>query len=120
LKIKSDVFLQFFRQNKNKYNVIFLFGHNDGLVDLLFRDTIKILEVDGNDPFSVSKIDARELKENPSILNDNLSTISMFGEKRYVLLDLLYNTLSKKMEETILDNIKEDNNHYYPHLYYQG
>ena len=113
MKINSDSFLQFFRQNKNKYNVIFLFGHNDGLVDLLFHDTIKILEVDGNDPFSVSKIDARELKENPSILNDNLSTISMFGEKRYVLLDLLYNTLSKKMEETILDNIKEDNNDYY-------
>jgi len=113
LKIKSDVFLQFFRQNKNKYNVVFLFGHNDGLVDLLFRDTIKILDVDGNNPFSVSKIDARELKENPSILNDNLSTISMFGEKRYVLLDLLYSTLSKKMEETILDNIKEDNNDYY-------
>ena len=113
MKIKSDSFLQFFRQNKNKYNVIFLYGHNDGLVDLLFRDTIKILEVDENDPFLVSKIDANELKENPTILNDNLSTISMFGEKRFILLNLLYSTLSKNIEKIILDNINGDNNDYY-------
>ena len=72
MNIKSDSFLKFLGQNKYKYNVIFLYGNNDGLVDLLFRDAIKILEVDENNPFLVSKIDASELKENPSILNDNL------------------------------------------------
>jgi len=77
LRVRVDNYLQFLKKNQNKYNIIFLYGYNDGLVNLLFRDTIKILGVDENNPFLVSKLDANELKENPSILNDNLSTISI-------------------------------------------
>jgi len=110
LKVRVDNYLQFLKKNHNKYNIIFLYGYNDGLVNLLFRDTIKILGVDENNPFLVSKLDANELKENPSILNDNLSTISIFKEKRFVLLNLLYFTFSKAIEKTILDNLNRQQN----------
>ena len=112
MKVNTDNYLQFLKQNKNKYNIIFLYGYNEGLVDLLFRDSINILDIDENDPFLVSKINANELKETPSILNDNLSTINMFGKKKFILLNLSYNSLTKKMESIILDNIKEDSDHY--------
>ena len=60
-----------------------------------------------NNPFLVSKLDANEFKENPSILNDNLSTISIFEEKRFVLLNLLYFTFSifEIMEEDYVSPI---------------
>jgi len=110
LRVRVDNYLQFLKKNHNKYNIIFLYGYNDGLVNLLFRDTIKVLGVDENNPFLVSKLDANELKENPSILNDNLSTISIFKEKRFVLLNLLYFTFSKAIEKTILDNLNSQEN----------
>jgi len=105
LRVKVDNYLQFLKKNHTKYNIIFLYGYNDGLVNLLFHDTIKILGVDKNNPFLVSKIEANEFKENPSILNDNLSTISIFKEKRFVLLNLLYFTFSKATEKIIIDNL---------------
>ena len=111
MRVRVDNYLQFLKKNHNKYNIIFLYGYNDGLVNLLFRDTIKILGVDENNPFLVSKIDANEIKENPSILNDNLSTINMFGEKRFVLLNLLYFTFSKAIEKTIIDNLNHPQNY---------
>ena len=46
------------------------------------------MSVDLNDPFSVSKIDGDTFKDNPSILNDNISTVSMFSDKRIVILDI--------------------------------
>ena len=110
MRVRVDNYLQFLKKNHNKYNIIFLYGYNDGLVNLLFRDTINILGVDENNPFLVSKIDASQLKENPSILNDNLSTMSMFGEKRFVLLNLLYFTFSKATEKTIIDNLNHPKN----------
>ena len=110
MRVRVDNYLQFLKKNQDKYNIIFLYGYNDGLVNLLFRDTIKVLGVDENNPFLVSKLDANELKENPSILNDNLSTISIFKEKRFVLLNLLYFTFSKAIEKTILDNLNRQQN----------
>ena len=110
MRVRVDNYLQFLKKHQNKYNVIFLYGYNDGLVNLLFRDTIKILGVDENNPFLVSKIEANELKENPSILSDNLSTISIFEEKRFVLLNLLYFTFSKATEKIIIDNLNHPQN----------
>ena len=110
MRVRVDNYLQFLKKNQNKYNIIFLYGYNDGLVNLLFRDTIKILGVDENNPFLVSKIEANELKENPSILSDNLSTISIFEEKRFVLLNLLYFTFSKATEKIIIDNLNHPQN----------
>ena len=110
MRVRVDNYLQFLKKNQNKYNIIFLYGYNDGLVNLLFRDTIRILWVDENNPFLVSKIEANELKENPSILSDNLSTISIFEEKRFVLLNLLYFTFSKATEKIIIDNLNHPQN----------
>jgi len=77
---------------------------------MLFHDTIKSLKIDENNPFLVSKIDGNELKENPTVLSDNLATITMFEEKKVVLLNLLYTTITQTIEKLITDNITQKNN----------
>ena len=77
---------------------------------MLFRDTIKSLKIDENNPFLVSKIDGNELKENPTVLSDNLATITMFGEKKVILLNLLYTTITQTIEKLISDNITQKDN----------
>ena len=77
---------------------------------MLFRDTIKSLKIDENNPFLVSKIDGNELKENPTVLSDNLATITMFGEKKVILLNLLYTTITQTIEKLISDNSTQKGN----------
>ena len=72
---------------------------------MLFSDTIKSMKIDENNPFLVSKIDGNEIKENPTVLSDSLATISMFGEKKVILLNLLYTTITQTIEKLIIDNL---------------
>ena len=102
----------FFYENtlKNKFeniNIIFLYGTNIGLVDLIYKKTLEILEINTNDPFSVSKIDGNEFKENPSILCDNLRTLSIFSSKRYILLNLMNISVNKNIESIILKAVNK-------------
>ena len=106
----ANQYLQFLNKNYNNHNIIFLYGTNNGLVNILFSDTIKSLKIDENNPFLVSKIDGDELKENPTVLKDNLATITMFGEKKVILLNLLYTTITQKIEKLISDNITQKDN----------
>ena len=110
MRVYANQYLQFLNKNYDNYNIIFLYGSNNGLVNLLFRDTIKTLKIDENNPFLVSKIDGDELKENPTVLNDNLATISMFGEKKFIVLNLLYSTITQTIEKLIRDNITQKDN----------
>ena len=67
----------FYENNlKNKLeniNIIFLYGSNIGLINLIYKKTLEILKIDINDPFNVSKINGDEFKEKPLILNDNIN-----------------------------------------------
>ena len=112
--MKIDPF--FYEKNlKNKFenvNILFLYGTNIGLVDLIYKKTIKTLEIDINDPFSVSKLDGDEFKDNPSILYDNANTLNVFSGKRFVLLDLTHISINKKLENIILETVNIKSNNY--------
>ena len=110
MKVNANQYLQFLNKNYYNYNIIFLYGTNNGLVNLLYRNTIKNLEIDENNPFLVSKIDINELKENPTVLGDNLATFNMFGEKKFIILNLLYSTITQTIEKLISDNITQKDN----------
>ena len=112
MKISSKSFEHNLRGNLQNLNIIFLYGTNIGLVELLYEKALKMLSVDKYDPFSVSKIDGTEFKENPSILSDNICTLSIFSQKRYILLDLMYISITKNIENIILEAIEkiDDNN----------
>ena len=100
-------------RNKSKdINIVFLYGTNAGLVDLMYKKTLEVLKVDTNDPFNVSKIDGNDFKNNPSILHDNINTLNVFSDKRLILLDLMHISINKNLETIILEAVKIENNNY--------
>ena len=107
MKINSKYFEYNLRENIQNFNIIFLYGTNVGLVELLYKKALKILKVDTTDPFSVSKLDGTEFKENPSILHDNICTLNIFSQKRFIMLDLMYISITKNIENVILEAIEE-------------
>ena len=78
MKIKSNFFENNLKTNSKNINIIFLYGTNVGLIDLLYKKTLEILEIDTNDPFNFSKIDGDNLKDNPASLFDNICTLVCF------------------------------------------
>ena len=112
MKIKSENFEDYLKNNYKKNKIIFLYGSNFGLVELLYNKSIKLLNINIADPFNVSKINGEDFKENPFILIDNINTLSIFSEKKFILLDLLHITINKNIENIILDTVvKEDLNY---------
>ncbi len=112
MKINSDYFLENLKTNFNDVNIIFLYGNNLGLIEILYKEVLDILKININDPFSVSKIDSEEFKDHPWVLLDNVSTLSMFSEKRYVLLDIMNISITKDIENIILKTIEKEDNNY--------
>ena len=100
------------KNNLENINIIFLYGTNIGLVDLTYEKTLEILEININDPFSVSKLDGDEFKDNPSILHDNINTLSVFSKRRFILLDLMHISINKSLENIILESVKTENRNY--------
>jgi DNA polymerase III subunit delta len=113
LRVKSENFLSSLKKSINSNKVLLLYGPNLGLINLLYKKTIDILSIDSNDPFNVSKIDGTQFKDNPSVLNDCISTFSISKDKRTVLLDLTYVKINKTIENSILSSLNEKNNDYF-------
>ena len=68
MKIKSENFEDYIKNNYQKNKIIFLYGSNFGLVELLYNKSIKLLNINIADPFNVSKINGDEFRENPFLI----------------------------------------------------
>ena len=112
MKITSDYFLESLKANFDKINIIFLYGNNLGLVELLYKKTLDVLKININDPFSVSKIDGEQFKDRSWELLDSINTLSMFSEKRFILLDLMHISITKSIENIILKALETEGNNY--------
>ena len=111
MKIKSENFINFIKNNSNSFKLILFYGPNIGLVKLLFNKVIKELSIDINDPFNVSKFYTQNLIDDPYILTNTVSTFTMTSEKRIILLDLSNNSPKKNVIENIktsLSSKKDD------------
>ena len=106
MKINSDHFLNSINNKRIDYKFILFYGSNYGLVDLLFKSSLKKLSIDTNDPFIVSKLDTQNLIDNPSSLSEALSTYSLVSDKRTVLLDLCNYSLTKKIIDILISTLK--------------
>ena len=112
MKIKPENFLTSVKIYKDSHNIFLFYGPNFGLVNFLYKKSVDLLSINLNDPFNVSKIDGNEFKDNPFLLNDNISTFSMSDDKRAVLLDLTYIIINKTIEALIVNTLKEKGNDY--------
>ena len=113
MKIKSDIFSDYIKKNFNENKIIFLYGSNLGLINLLYKKSIELLNIDLKDPFNVSKIDGNDFKEKAYILEDNINTLNIFSEKRYIILDLSQISINKNIESIILNAVKTKNDKYF-------
>ena len=113
MKIKSDIFSEYIKNNIKQNKIIFLYGSNLGLIDLLYNKSITLLKIEKSDPFNVCKIDGNEFKENPFILEDNINTFSLFSENKFVLLDLSNTSFNTNLENIILKAVAKENDNYF-------
>ena len=113
MKVKSDILSDYIKKNFNENKIIFLYGSNLGLINLLYKKSIELLNVDLKDPFNVSKIDGNDFKEKAYILEDNINTLNIFSEKRYIILDLSQISINKNIESIILNAVKTKNDKYF-------
>ncbi len=112
MKINSDYFVERLKANFDNINIIFLYGNNLGLVELLYKKTLDVLKININDPFSVSKIDGEQFKDRSWELLENINTFNMFSEKKFILLDLMHISISKNLENIILKALEIESNNY--------
>ncbi len=81
---------------------ILVHGQDNGLIHHRIKTLINHYIPNQNDPFSFSKINSEQLKNDPGILSDELNTLSLTAERRVILLDLS-SDLSKEHVDTILN-----------------
>ena len=112
MKINSDHFLNSINKDRIDYKFILFYGSNHGLVDFLFKSSLKKLAVDTEDPFIVSKLNTQNLIDNPSSLSEALSTFSLVSDKRTVLLDLCDYSLTKKITDILISALKLEIDYY--------
>ena len=86
------------------FNVFFIFGNNLGLIDICYSKLKENLNIDLNDPFRTNYFDEDKLLNNTSFFLDELNSISVFSEKKTIIIDVRQS--DKKTEiSKIFDNI---------------
>ena len=90
--------------NKDIFQSFLIYGPNEGLI----RENIEIIYNNfskGSDCEKVS-ISGKQLDESISILNDEISTISLFSESKFIILDSILEKHASIIEGTLSLNFK--------------
>ena len=100
--------------NSESFQSFLIYGPNEGLIreniDIVYKNFSK-----GADCEKIN-INGKQLDESISILNDEISTISLFSEKKFIVLDfpkekhvsIIENSLSLNFKNTCMV-VKQDN-----------
>jgi DNA polymerase-3 subunit delta len=91
---------------QNTLRGVLLYGPDSGLVSLRSKEIQKALNKNSKEAYLLSKIYESQLKENRSIVMDEFVSISMFGDKKIIILKDFSDSIYKTLEE--LENIKSD------------
>ena len=81
----------FSKKIDNSFNIFYVFGNNLGLIDICYSKLKKNLEFDLNNPFSTNYFDENKLLSNTETFFDELNSISAFGDKKTIIIDLRQN-----------------------------
>ena len=83
--LNKDIFS---KKIDDSFNIFFIFGNNLGLIDICYSKLRKNLEVDLDDPFITNYFDENKLLNNTEAFFDELNTISVFGSKKTIIVDI--------------------------------
>lgn len=104
----------FFSENSYKdKNIFFIFGNDTGLIDKCYFKLIKLMNIKLKDPFLTKILNENYFSEDIILLNDELNNVSIFSEKRSIILDLRKydnkNKISTILKKTDFDSLKDIN-----------
>ncbi|MFC1659247.1 DNA polymerase III subunit delta [Pseudomonadota bacterium] len=91
---------------QNNLRGILLYGPDLGLVSLRSKEIQTSLSKNNKNTYLVSKVYHSETKENPSIVFDEFISISMFGDKKIIILKDFPDSIYKTLES--LENKESD------------
>ena len=83
--LNKNVFLE---KIDKSFNIFYIFGNNLGLIDICYSKLVKNLEVDLKNPFTTNYFDENKLLNNEGSFFDELNSISLFGEKKTIIIDI--------------------------------
>ena len=83
--LNKDIFL---KKINDSFNIFYIFGNNLGLIDICYSKLKKNLEVDLDNPFTTNYFDENKLLSNTESFFDELNSISVFGEKKTIIVDI--------------------------------
>lgn len=78
---------QLLQKLSSNTSCVLIYGPDEGLVRERGDIISKQIVADLNDPFNVVRPDMSEISEHPSLLSDELASLSMLGDKRLIRLD---------------------------------
>ena len=70
------------------YNIFYIFGNNLGLIDICYSKLKENLNIDLDNPFITNYFDENRLLSNTQSFFDELNSISMFDEKKTIIVDI--------------------------------
>lgn len=83
--LKKDIFS---KKIDDSFNIFYIFGNNLGLIDICYSKLKKNLEIDLDNPFTTNYFDENSLLNNTEAFFDELNSISVFGEKKSIIIDI--------------------------------
>jgi len=107
MKIPAAKIQSFINSPEKGIDYILVYGPDAGLVSEYTKNIAKTVIDDLNDPFRVADLAFDKLKDEPSILADEISAISMIGGRRLVKVTTTSTSLPKEHTE-ILKSVKSE------------
>ena len=90
--------------NSDSFQSFLIYGPNEGLIreniDIVFKNFSKDTDCEK------INVNGKQLDESISFLNDEISTISLFGEKKFIILESLKEKHASIIEDALLLDVK--------------
>ncbi len=78
----------FLKKIDESFNIFYIYGHNLGLIDICYSKLKKNLAIDFDNPFKTNYFDENKLLNNTESFFDEFSSISLFGDKKTLVVDI--------------------------------
>ena len=83
--LNTDIFS---KKIDDSFNIFYIFGNNLGLIDICYSKLKQNLEIDLDNPFKTNYFDENRLLNSTESFFDELNSISLFGEKKTIIVDI--------------------------------
>ena len=83
--LNNDFFL---KRINDSFNIFYIYGNNLGLIDICYSKLKINLAVDFDNPFKTNYFDENRLLSNTKSFFDEFNSISLFGEKKTIIVDI--------------------------------